>query len=240
MVQGWRPSLTVVGGLLLLATIVVVVLLLTITFGGGDTSAPSSVLPPGVSTAGDAAVANDDIATEESGAVDADPTNDPAAPPPAANDTQPQIATIGAYDPEGDSSENDGDASLALADGDPDTAWRTVCYGSRFMGGKRGTGLVVTLDRPAVTQISVDVVNGPYQLEFLTSASEVIPTTFGGWDEKLGATSFASEGETVVSDVPSSPVRHVLLLLNEIGADSNCSSNNPFRGGLSDVALVAG
>ena len=52
---------------------------------------------------------------------------------------------VGAYDPDGDRSENDGDAVLAT-DGNPATAWKSERYRSTFR--KSGVGLVVDAGRP--------------------------------------------------------------------------------------------
>ena len=52
---------------------------------------------------------------------------------------------VGAYDPEGDKSENGGDAHLAT-DGNAKTAWKTEHYRSTF--GKSGVGLVLDAGRP--------------------------------------------------------------------------------------------
>ena len=51
----------------------------------------------------------------------------------------------GAYDPEGDRSENGGDAVLAT-DGNPASAWKSERYRSTFR--KTGVGLVVDAGRP--------------------------------------------------------------------------------------------
>ena len=55
------------------------------------------------------------------------------------------VTGVGAFDPEGDGSENDGDARLAT-DGNSSTAWKSERYRSVFT--KRGVGLVVDAGRP--------------------------------------------------------------------------------------------
>jgi hypothetical protein len=94
------------------------------------------------------------------------------------------------------------------------------------------------MDGFAQSAVSVDVVNGPYILEFFTSASENVPASFDAWDAQLGAVSTDTEGGTVVSDVPAAPVRHVLVLLEQIGPDSSCSDARPFRGRLGEIGLL--
>ena len=58
--------------------------------------------------------------------------------------------TAAAFDPEGDGSEHDDEAPLAV-DGDLTTAWTSEEYNSRedFQGIKPGVGLVLTLDQAA-------------------------------------------------------------------------------------------
>ena len=149
------------------------------------------------------------------------------------------IVDVVAYDPEGDGVENDAEASAALADGDPSTAWRTVCYSSQFMGAKRGVGLVVTFDSLTRQAVTVDVINAPYQLQFFATDADEIPGSIDGWGPELGTKAFGPEPATIVSAAPATPARHVLLLLNELGGDDSCTSANPFRGGLGEIALVS-
>ena len=113
-----------------------------------------------------------------------------------------------------------------------------MCYGGEYMGGKVGVGLVITLDQPAQQALTVDVINGPYIVDFYTSTAPTAPGELSGWDGQLGAQRFAAEGEVLQTDVPAAPVRHVLILLKQLGADTSCSANNPFRGRLGEIALV--
>ena len=64
-------------------------------------------------------------------------------PPPAA--IAIKVTGAGAYDPEGDRSENGGDARLAT-DGNAKTAWETEHYRSTFH--KSGVGLVLDAGKP--------------------------------------------------------------------------------------------
>jgi len=234
MSQGWKPSLTVIGGLLLLAAIVAIVLVMSAQFGSDDdgSNPPESVVP-------DASIfAGVDTATTLGGGLAASGA-DPALGDATAAPTGPaSIAGITTFDPDGDREENDDESVLAISDGDASTNWRTVCYGGEYMGGKVGVGLVVTLDQPAQQALTVDVINGPYIVDFYTSSAESAPGELSGWDGQLGAQRFATEGEVLQTDVPAAPVRHVLVLLQQLGADASCSSNNPFRGRLGEIALV--
>jgi serine/threonine-protein kinase len=212
LTQEWRPAFTVVALLLVAGLIVGVLLWSSMSFGGGDPVTSTTALP----------------ATEASQApIDAAVTIGPAA-----------IATVTAYDPSGDGTENDGDAVLALADGNPATSWPTTCYSSKYMGGKPGVGMVVTFADLAQQAITVDVQTGPYQVDFFASADEAIPSSIESWGTPLGATAFANDPATVVSPVPSAPARHILILLKELGSDGSCSDANPYRGRLGEIAVA--
>jgi len=67
----------------------------------------------------------------------------PSPKPPAT--VRVVVRGVGAYDPEGDKSENDSQAPLAT-DGDPTTAWKSEHYLTSFH--KSGVGLVLDLGRP--------------------------------------------------------------------------------------------
>ena len=71
------------------------------------------------------------------------PVTKPVVKPPAA--TRIVVTGVGAYDPEGDQSENGGDARLA-ADGNATTAWKSEHYRTTFS--KSGVGLVLDAGRP--------------------------------------------------------------------------------------------
>jgi len=235
MAQGTRPSLTVLGGLLLLAAIVAGALWISVQYGGGESGAPTTVLPPGATDANNDGE-NTDAAVAPGLPSDGDGADDvPDSVAPGSG----VIAVIEAYDPDGDDGvENDDLAALARLDGDSSTNWRTSCYSDRFMGGKKGVGLVVTMDGFAQSAVTVDVASGPYIVEFFTSTAETAPSSFAGWDAQLGGAQTGNEGATVVSDTPATPVRHVLVLLEQIGRDDSCSDARPFRGRLGEIGLA--
>jgi hypothetical protein len=75
-------------------------------------------------------------------------TTTTATPPPAVKKPTPTrvvVVGVGAYDPEGDKSENGGDARLAT-DGIAATAWKSEHYRSSFS--KSGVGVVLDAGRP--------------------------------------------------------------------------------------------
>ena len=211
LTQEWRPAFTVVALLLAAALIVGVLLWTSMNFGAGDAVTSTTALP---------------------NAQPSPAPNGAAVVGPAA------IATVTAYDPNGDGTENDADAVLSLVDGNPATSWPTTCYSSQYMGGKPGVGLVVTFDGLAQQAITVDVQTGPYQVDFFASDAEGIPVSLDAWGAPLGTTAFANDPATVVSPVPPTPARHILILLKELGEDGSCSDANPYRGRLGEVAVA--
>jgi serine/threonine-protein kinase len=212
LTQEWKPAFTVVAVLLVAALAVGVLLWANLEFGGSTptTSVPAPVT--GVTTAADTGGAVVSVGTT--------------------------IATITAYDPDGDNVENDAEATLALADGNPATSWGTVCYSSKYLGGKRGIGVVVTFDGPLQKALTVDVESAPYQVTFYASDAETIPATIDEWGPALGATQFADTTDTVISPVPPTPARHMFIMLKELGKDDTCTDANPYRGRLGEIAIV--
>ncbi len=214
LTQEWQPAFTVVA-LLFVAGLVVVALLWSAMNFGGTEPTTTTIPAPADSTVG---------AEPDAVADDAAPIAGPAT-----------IATITAYDPGGDRTENDADAVLATADGNPDTSWKTVCYADRYLGGKPGVGLVVTFDGPTQSTLSVDVLSAPYQVEFFATDAEAIPDAVDGWGSPLGSTVFDERPGTITSPVPPAPARHMLILLRELGVDGTCSDANPYRGRLGEI-----
>jgi hypothetical protein len=93
---------------------------------------------------------------DEQAAPAAPPTTEaPATPAPRVVVVRVPLTVAGTFDPEGDGTENDAAAALAV-DGDPTTAWSSERYASFF---KDGVGLV--LDAGAVRRLQrLDVVTG--------------------------------------------------------------------------------
>ncbi|RLE24142.1 MAG: hypothetical protein DRJ50_05080 [Actinobacteria bacterium] len=223
--QGWKPSFIVLGILLLIGLVVGALLWVGLQFSGGDPVTSTTVLPS--EPAG--SVSDEDGANApDEGSESVEVSTEPAA-----------IATIIAYDPEGDGVENDANANLSRADSDATTFWSTVCYESRYMGAKRGVGLVVSFDNPTQQELSVAVLSAPYQVQFYASDAEAVPTTLDGWGTALGETAFANDPATITSGVPLTPARHMLVLLNELGPDDSCTGSNPYRGRLGEISLTS-
>ena len=149
----------------------------------------------------------------------------PAAPPPAV--VAKASATIAAYDPDGDGSENDGDAVLATADGNPSTSWGTVSVLVEVPGGRGVCRAGRNFDAPLQKALQVDLQTAPYSVTFPASNSETIPATITGWGAELGATQFADETGTVTSPVPATPPRHMYVVPKELGQQHDLHRREP-------------
>jgi eukaryotic-like serine/threonine-protein kinase len=216
MQQRRAPSFTVVAVLLAVAAVVAILLAIALRpDGDGAGLTDTTVLPPG---------AADDVS---------DGVDEPAVP-----DGPAEIASIEAWDPDGDSAgENDALASLALAGPDPAAAWPTLCYSSQYLGGKRGVGLVVSLSTPSGGTFGVDSFNAPYQLELYASDAETPPGDPDQWGTSLVGTRYAEQPGRVQTSVPDA-TRHVLVWLRELGPDDACSSARPYRGRLGNITFT--
>lgn len=83
------------------------------------------------------------------------------------------VTAVGAYDPEGDQSENDGDAPLA-ADGNTVSAWKSERYRRSFA--KTGVGLVLDAGKPiTATRVMVVTDTPGYKAEVRVGDTEKGP-----------------------------------------------------------------
>jgi hypothetical protein len=155
---------------------------------------------------------------------------------PPVDTTPASLVGFTAYDPLGESGENDGLAGLAGVDNSPNTAWSTVCYQTEFLSGKPGVGLVVTLDRAGTGRLTAQVGGAPFQLETYAVATEQIPASIDGWGDAIDTT-YADVSGAVAFDV-GVPARHVLLWFTQIGDDPDCSSDHPFSSSIGEVAFT--
>jgi hypothetical protein len=115
-----------------------------------------------------------------------------STPPPAV---EIAVTGVGAYDPEGDRSENDGDAGLAT-DGNRATAWKSERYRSTFT--KTGVGLVVDAGRPVrVSRVTVVTESPGYEAHVRVGASAEGPfVTVSGAKTLAPRTTFAVRPRT--------------------------------------------
>lgn len=202
--QRTRGSLIVVVSLLVIAFVIAVILYATSRSGAKSATTTTAVAA---------------ATTPDGSAV--------ASPAPSAG-----IAALTLYDPDGDGTEQADDAGLA-DDGNPATAWTTVCYADRFLGGKTGLGLVADLGEARSGTITADIASAPYQVEVLT-AVDSIPPAVAGWTSV--ATAADSKAGTVTAQVDGA--RYVAVLFHELGANTTCTRNR-FRGGISEISFQA-
>ena len=140
------------------------------------------------------------------------PRASPTAAPPPARCRAPASPSLTLYDPDGDGTEQSDDVSRA-DDGDPATAWATVCYGDRFLGGKSGLGLVADLGEPHSGTITAEIASAPYQVEVLAAVDAIPPTLAGGWTSV--STAAGTEAGTPTASVNGA--RYVAVLFHELG-----------------------
>jgi serine/threonine-protein kinase len=230
--QRFGPSLVVVGGLLVVAVIAV----LALYFGmdrdkaadgtaAVTTPAVSGTQPPQTSVAAPPATT-------------AAPTGEDGGTPVATiAPADVRITTIQAWDPDGDNgTENDTQAGLAIADGSSSTSWPTECYSNKFLSGKRGVGLIITLSGPSTGRFHVESLNAPYQIEVRTSSAATPPTDLEAW-QQVGD-KFASEQPGGIDADIQNPATFLLVWLMELGSDEVCTENNPYRGRLGEISFT--
>ena len=199
--------------LLLVALVVAGVLFITLNRGDAADDLPTDTIVPGTALPSGSAAP---------GVVAAGPV---------------AIASVQAWDPDGDNgAENDSQAGNAIADGSPSTSWPTECYSNQYLGGKRGVGLILRLTAPSTGTLSVDSINGPYQLEIYATTDAAAPTDLAGWTQ-VGETFFDDQPGTVTATVDI-PATFVLVWLKELGHDEACTENNPFRGRLGEISYT--
>ncbi len=231
--QRWTPSLVVVSSLLIAALLVAGVLFVRVNRGDdgsdftGGTVAPSVTLNPG-----------DQALVDPAAQVDANPPID-ASPPNAdgtvAAPSDVRIMGVQAWDPDSSTGEeNNAQAALALADGSASTSWPTECYQDRYLGGKRGVGLILDLSAASPGTLTLETLNAPYQIDVYTATTAGSPADLDAWS-KVGATQFGEQpGQvTVAVDVSAT---HLLVWLKELGPDAACTNAHPYRGRLGEIS----
>jgi len=122
-----------------------------------------------------------------------------------------------------------------LTDGDPNTAWHTVCYEDRYLGGKAGVGVVADLGADHTGVFTASVASAPYQVRIYAVPSGTEPTTFDGWGTPMQKFAGTEPGDVSVQF--TTPVRYVLVSFLELGTGNNCS-NNPYRGSIRELSVV--
>jgi serine/threonine-protein kinase len=207
--QRTGPSMALIG--ILLAAAFVVGLILWVTMG--DNTTPSSGAPIPATT----------VVPGESTASSSTPVA-----------TGGSIVAVSSFDPDGDDKvENDAQSALAI-DGNPNTAWQTVCYSDRYLGGKRGVGLIADLGGDHTGTLNVQVGSAPYHVRVYSATGDAAPTSFEGWGQPID--SAHSDAQGTVSFQVSQASHYLLVSFVELGTDNNCSSN-PYRGSIRELTF---
>jgi len=171
-----------------------------------------------------------------SGDSGAETTDRQAGSSPSQQRVQPvSVASATAFDPFGESGENDEEASLAL-DGNPSTAWSTLSYeGDPDFGGlKPGLGLVLDLGRRTdVSRVVADLGGSGTDLELRAAPPRAsAPPSQPGRFETVARASGAS-GRTVLE--PQKPVstRFLLVWLTKLPPESG----GTYRGFVDEITV---
>ena len=230
--QRWAPSLIVVGALLIVALVVAGVLFVSVNRGDAPDGLPPTTVVPGEDL-------TDGTADQADGGDTTGVGDDVTAPVVDENPSAPNgpisIVGVQAWDPDGtNGSENDAQAGLALADGSATTAWSTECYFDKYLGGKRGVGLILTLSAAAPGTLTLDAISSPYHVEVYATTDAEPPADLAGWT-RMGARQFGETPATLTQSVDVDAT-HVLVWLKELGPDEACSGSNPYRGRLGEIS----
>ena len=147
--------------------------------------------------------------------------------------TAAAITSVRTFDPEGDQVERDDFVDNAW-DNDLSTSWATVCYSSKFLGGKQGVGLIADLGTNGTGTFTVALGSAPYQVKVFAAPDGSVPTSFSAWGNPVD--SFDGLEPTDLSVQLTTPVRYVLVSFNELGADPACT-DNPYRGVIKELSF---
>jgi hypothetical protein len=94
--------------------------------------------------------------------------------------------------------------------------------------------LALTLAAPSTGTLSFDVGNGPFQVEVLGADTDAVPAGFAGWGAPLAEKAVSDTARTV-SVTATTPVRHMLIVLRELGRDPGCTAANPHRASIGEI-----
>jgi serine/threonine-protein kinase len=145
------------------------------------------------------------------------------------------ITSIAEFDPPpGDGKENPG-AVRYLTDGDPGTAWTTVCYQSKYLYPKDGVGLVLQLSGPVSGQrLRITWPTGPWRVSVFTGDHP--GSTLSAWGGPVVTRGSDAPGQSTLP-LGDSDARYVLVWLTQVGRSDACSSN-PYRGAIGELAVT--
>ena len=156
------------------------------------------------------------------------PVRSSASPTPGTPESVP-ITSVSVLDPQGDRTEND-DQTGAAIDGDLTTAWTTVTYTTRDLGGlKDGVGIVLQLKRPTqVAGVDLELFGRGTDLQVLTTTGD--PTSFD--DYRLAAEVAGAGDRLTLRFAPAVRADAVLVWLTGLPP-----AENGYQGGVADVVV---
>jgi len=165
-----------------------------------------------------------------------DTANPQQSASPSANPVRPlSVASATAFDPFGESGENDSEAPLAV-DGDPSTQWSTLSYeGSPEFGGlKPGLGLIVDLGhRSDVSRVVVDLGGSGTDLQLRAAPRQAATAPSQPGQFQTVARASEASGRTVLK--PQKPVstRFLLVWLTKLPPESG----GTYRGFVNEITV---
>jgi eukaryotic-like serine/threonine-protein kinase len=144
------------------------------------------------------------------------------------------IANVQEFDPKpGDGAENP-KALAKLTDGNPATAWTTVCYESKYLYPKRGVGLVLALTGPVRDQhLRIAWPTGPWRVSLYTDSQP--GATLEAWGKPIATRGSDAAGDATFA-LGSSDDRYVLVWLTQVARSDACSAN-PYRGAIGELTV---
>ena len=156
------------------------------------------------------------------------PTRSSVSPTPGTPEPV-RIARAVAFDPEGDGQENDPSAVTAV-DGDLTTAWTTLTYATRELGGlKDGVGLQLQLRRTTdVVGVDLELVGRGTDLQVLTARGT--PDQVSGY--RLAAEVLGAGDRLTLRFSPAKTADTVLIWLTGLPATAD-----GYQGGVADVVI---
>jgi serine/threonine-protein kinase len=148
-----------------------------------------------------------------------------------------EIVRVAEFDPlPGDGRENASQLDR-LADGDPTTAWTTVCYESNYLYPKPGVGVVLELDRPAAgSELRIAWPAAPWRVQVY--AADAPGPALSDWGDPVAERGAETPGNASFSLAGASG-DHLLIWLTQLPEGDGCGEQNPYRGQIGEVTLVA-
>ncbi len=144
-----------------------------------------------------------------------------------------QITGVRSFDPESDDkTENDGEVAN-VTDGNPDTAWSTLCYKSSTFGSKSGVGLILQLNASALAQLQADIDMPSWQARVYIS--DVAGEQLSDWGAPIWDGN-SEQGQSITATF-TQPAQYALVYITEAGRSGFCSDVNPYRGSISEIRV---